>query len=294
MAVSPITGGSAMTPTASIKARTGASIKASARPPDAARPLAGRHAFITGASRGIGAAIARELGRLGAELTLVARGEAALRTLGENLRGSTTARIGAIAADVTNGTAMTDAIARASAAFGSPSILINNAGGAESASFARTDAALWRRMIELNLTSVYLATHAVAPAMVASGYGRIVNVASTAGLRGYPYVSAYVAAKHGVVGLTRALAIEFATTGVTVNAVCPGYTDTPMLDAAVANIAAKTRTTAAAARANLAAANPMGRLIRPEEVAAVVGWLCLDEAASITGQAVAIAGGEVT
>ncbi len=283
-----------MAPTASTKARSGASMEASATSADAARPLAGRHAFITGASRGIGAAIARELGRLGADLSLVARGTAALGELGEDLRGSNACRVGEIAADVTDARAIAEAVARASAAFGPPSILINNAGGAQSAPFARTDTGQWRRLIELNLTSVYLVTHAVAPTMLAAGYGRIVNVASTAGLRGYPYVSAYVAAKHGVIGLTRALAVEFARTGVTVNAVCPGYTDTPMLDTAIANIAAKTKTTAAAARANLAATNPMGRLIRPEEVAAVVGWLCLDAAASITGQAVAIAGGEVT
>jgi NAD(P)-dependent dehydrogenase (short-subunit alcohol dehydrogenase family) len=255
-------------------------------------PLAGRHAVVTGASRGIGAAIAAELARLGADLTLVARGEAALNALVPQLRSP--ARVQSLAADVTDEAALTALFARAAASFGAPAILVNNAGGAESAPFARTDPALWQRMLALNLTSAYLCTRAAAPAMTAGGWGRIVNVASTAGLKGYAYVSAYVAAKHGVVGLTRALAIEFSKTGVTVNAVCPGYTDTPMIDAAVTAIAAKTKRNADEARASLAATNPMGRLITPAEVAAAVGFLCLPSSASITGETIAIAGGEVS
>jgi NAD(P)-dependent dehydrogenase (short-subunit alcohol dehydrogenase family) len=202
-------------------------------------------------------------------------------------------RVQGLAADVTDEASLSALFARA-ATFGAPAILINNAGGAESAPFGRTDPALWQRMIALNLTSAYLASRAAAPAMVAAGWGRIVNVASTAGLKGYAYVSAYVAAKHGLVGLTRALAVEFARSGVTVNAVCPGYTDTPMLDGAVASIAAKTKRSAEEARASLAAANPMGRLITPQEVAAAVGFLCLPSSASITGETIAIAGGEVS
>ena len=255
----------------------------------AERPLAGRHAVITGASRGIGAAIALELARLGAELTLVGRGLPALQQMAGRVREVTGARVSEHAADVTDEAA----VAKLAAALTAPAILVNNAGGGDSAPFLKTDSTLWRRMLDLNLTSVYAVTRAVAPAMVAAGWGRIVNIASTAGLKGYPYVSAYVAAKHGVVGLTRALALEFAKTGVTVNAVCPTYTDTPMLGDVIANIAAKTKRSPDAARAELAATNPMGRLITPDEVATVVGWLCRPEAAAITGQAIPVAGGEI-
>jgi NAD(P)-dependent dehydrogenase (short-subunit alcohol dehydrogenase family) len=258
----------------------------------ASRPLAGRHAVVTGASRGIGAAIAAELVRLGADVTLIARRREPLAETRQALAGGPS-RVHDVVADVTDETATTRALAEAASALGAPSILINNAGGAESAPFARTDSALWRRMIDLNLTSAYLCTRAAAPAMVAAGWGRIVNIASTAGLKGYGYVSAYVAAKHGVVGLTRALAVEFARTGVTVNAVCPGYTDTPMLEAAIATIATKTKRTSDEARANLAAGNPMGRLIAPDEVAAAVGYLCLPAAGSVTGKTLTIDGGEI-
>jgi 3-hydroxybutyrate dehydrogenase len=255
------------------------------------RPLAGRHAVVTGGSRGIGAAIAQELARLGADVSLIARNQAALSETARSIRAAGT-RVRDIAADITDEADAARALADAAAGLGAPSILVNNAGGAESAPFAKTDPALWRRMIELNLTGAYLCTRAVAPAMIAAGWGRIVNVASTAGLKGYAYVSAYVAAKHGLVGLTRALAVEFARTGVTVNAVCPGYTDTPMLDGAIEKIVAKTKRSADDARASLAASNPMGRLITPEEVAAAVGYLCLPAAGSVTGKTLAIDGGE--
>ena len=253
------------------------------------RPLAGRHAVVTGGSRGIGAAVALELGRLGADLTIIGRTLPGLRQTAERVREEAGVRVTETACDVTDGAA----VAKLAAELRGVSILVNNAGGADSAPFSRTDAALWQRMIDLNLTSVYALTRALAPSMLAAGWGRIVNIASTAGLKGYAYVSAYVAAKHGVVGLTRALAMEFARSGVTVNAVCPGYTDTPMLDAAIAGIASKTKRTEDAARAELAAANPMGRLITPDEVAATVGWLCRPDSSSITGQAIAIAGGEI-
>jgi NAD(P)-dependent dehydrogenase (short-subunit alcohol dehydrogenase family) len=183
--------------------------------------------------------------------------------------------------------------ARAARRAGRVDILVNNAGQAASAPFGKTDAALWRRMLDVNLTGTFHCTQAALPAMLEAGWGRVVNVASTAGLVGYRYVAAYVAAKHGVVGLTRALALEVAARGVTVNAVCPGYTETDMVREAIANIVAKTGRDEQQARAGLAAGNPQQRLVQPEEVANAVAWLCLPESAAMTGQAIAVAGGEV-
>jgi NAD(P)-dependent dehydrogenase (short-subunit alcohol dehydrogenase family) len=250
---------------------------------------AGRHALITGGGRGIGAAVARALSGAGAVVTVLGRTEATLAAL---VAGGGAA--GLITADVTDAASLAAAVAAAEGARGPLDILVNNAGTAESAPFARTERALWDRMLALNLTSVYEAMRLVLPGMAARGWGRVVTIASTAGLIGYPYVSAYVAAKHGAVGLTRALAREVARSGVTVNAVCPGYTDTEMLAASVATIAARTGRTADAAKAALAAANPQGRLVQPEEIAAAVLYLCGAGAASVTGQTIAVAGGEVT
>ena len=172
-------------------------------------------------------------------------------------------------------------------------ILVNNAGQAESAPFSRTDIALWNRMLAVNLTGTYLCAREALPAMLKQDYGRLVSVASTAGLIGYAYVSAYCAAKHGVVGLMRALALEAAKTAVTVNAVCPGYTETDMVRNSVANIIAKTGKSEAEARSALTSHNPQGRLVQPDEVANAVIWLCLPGSEAITGQAISIAGGEV-
>jgi NAD(P)-dependent dehydrogenase (short-subunit alcohol dehydrogenase family) len=171
--------------------------------------------------------------------------------------------------------------------------LINNAGMAGSAPFKRMDVDHWRQMLDVNATGTFLCTRQVIGDMLDASWGRIVNIASIAALRGYAYIAAYAASKHAILGLTRSLAIEYATTGVTVNAVCPGYTETEMLTRTVENIVSKTRRGEAEARAELVRANPQGRFIQPEEVAATVGWLCLPESGSITGQAIAVAGGEV-
>jgi NAD(P)-dependent dehydrogenase (short-subunit alcohol dehydrogenase family) len=251
--------------------------------------LQGKHALVTGASRGIGLAIAQALLAQGARVTLAARDGAALEALVRTLG----ARAAAEVVDITALETVRAAWARAATRFGGIDILVNNAGQAGAAPFMKTDAELWQRMLDTNLSGSYHCIQAVLPHMVAAGWGRIVNLASTAGLTGYRYVAAYCAAKHGVVGLTRALALELATSGVTVNAVCPGFTETDMVQEAVANIMRKTGRDAAAARAELAAHNPQQRLVQPEEVADTVAWLCRPQSASINGQAIAVAGGEV-
>jgi NAD(P)-dependent dehydrogenase (short-subunit alcohol dehydrogenase family) len=247
--------------------------------------LQGKHAVVTGASRGIGLAIARTLCAHGASVTLMARDARALEAAASDLGGDTAWQT----VDVTDADGVAAAFARA----GAVDILVNNAGQAASAPFGRTDAALWQRMLDVNLTGAYHCIKAALPGMLDAGWGRVVNVASTAGLTGYRYVSAYCAAKHGLVGLTRALALEVANRGVTVNAVCPGFTDTDIVADAVANIVRKTGRTADGARAQLAAANPQGRLVQPDEVAHAVAWLCMPGAAAMNGQAIAVAGGEV-
>ena len=256
-------------------------------------PLAGQHAVVTGAGRGIGAAIADELGRLGASLTLMGRTRDSLERRRTVLQETHDRAVEIAVVDVTSAEQVERGFAAAAAALGPPTILVNNAGTARSAPFARTDLDLWREMLEVNLTGAFLCAGRVVPAMIERGYGRIVNVASTAGLTGYPYVSAYCAAKHGLVGLTRALAVETARTGVTVNAVCPGFADTDLTAAAVAHIVAKTGRPDQEARAALSRHHPQGRLIDPTEVAQTVGWLCLPGSAAITGQSIVVAGGEV-
>jgi 3-hydroxybutyrate dehydrogenase len=257
----------------------------------ASRPLAGRSAVVTGASRGIGAAIAAALADDGADLWLTGRDAAKLEQVAGDLSAQHGVAVRHAVCDITDGGAV-EAFAALVAASGVVHILVNNAGAAASAPFARTDEAMWHGMLETNLTGTYRVTRALLP-HVPEG-GRIVNIASTAGLMGMAYVTAYCAAKHGVVGLTRALAAELAAKGITVNAVCPGYTETELVDRAVATITAKTGLSDAAARGSLVSNVPIGRYIRPEEVAAAVRWLCGTDAAGVTGTAIPVAGGAVT
>jgi NAD(P)-dependent dehydrogenase (short-subunit alcohol dehydrogenase family) len=246
---------------------------------------------VTGGGRGIGAAIASALAEQGATLTLMGRDQTRLDARVGALSRQT--QVSAVLVDVADGESVAAAFARAEAERGPVQILINNAGIAASAPFVRTDPELWAQMLAVNLTGTYLCCRQVIAGMMERGFGRVVNIASTAGLTGYAYVSAYCAAKHGVIGLTRALALETARSDVTVNAVCPGYTDTDMIAAAVSNIVRTTGKSEADARAALTNRNPQQRLVRPEEVANAVLWLCLPGANAVSGQAIAVAGGEV-
>jgi NAD(P)-dependent dehydrogenase (short-subunit alcohol dehydrogenase family) len=255
------------------------------------KPLAGQHALITGGGSGIGFATARRLASLGASLTLVGRAIDRLEAAAAALQATT--RCDAIQADVGDAAAVRRAFAAQDERGRSLRILINSAGTAKGAKFTETDWPVWEEMLRVNLTGVYHCMREALPRIVAAGGGRIVTVASTAGLIGYPYVSAYCAAKHGVIGLTRALAAEYALRGVTLNAVCPGYTDTDMTQRTVANIVARTGRTEDETRAALSAHNPQRRLVTPDEVAATVAWLCLPESAAINGQAISVSGGEV-
>jgi len=251
--------------------------------------LQGRHALVTGGGRGIGAAIARQLLAAGATVTVLGRRLDVVQALA----AEQPERLHAVSADVSDAAQVAAAFASARERFGPLAILINNAGQAGSAPLLKTDAQLWQQMLAVNLTGTFLCTQAALPNMLAEGWGRIVNVASTAGLTGYAYVSAYCAAKHGVIGLTRALALEVAKKGVTVNAVCPGYTETDILLESIANVVAKTGRSVEAARAGFAAGNPQGRLVQPDEVADTVRWLCGAAASAITGQSIAVCGGEI-
>ena len=250
-----------------------------------AESLTGRHALVTGGSRGIGRAVAAALMLAGADVTILGRDAATLGAVVEAGDASAFAT-----ADVTDGAALADALGRLERPV---DILVANAGEAVSKAFGRTGEADFAAMLGVNLMGVVNAARAVLPAMEAGRRGRIVAVASTAGLKGYPYVTAYCAAKHAVVGFVRALALETARTGVTVNAVCPGFTETDLVATSLDRIVQKTGRTRDEALAELTRTNPQGRLVRPEEVADAVLWLCGDRAASVTGQAIAVAGGEV-
>ena len=247
--------------------------------------FAGQHAVVTGGGSGIGAAIAKAMTEAGSRVTLMGRNDAKLKDKAAEL--GTDFQV----ADVTDRDQVATAFAAAEKQNGTVTILVNNAGAAEAAPFGKMDDDLWDRTIAVNLNGVYNCTKAAITAMAEAGSGRVVNIASTAALKGYAYVSAYCAAKHGVIGLTRALALEYANKGVTVNAVCPGYTNTEIIEQAIDKIVAATGRSRDEALAEMVKVNPQRRLIEPEEVAATVMWICQQE--SITGQSIAVAGGEV-
>jgi NAD(P)-dependent dehydrogenase (short-subunit alcohol dehydrogenase family) len=249
--------------------------------------LTGKHALVTGGGSGIGAAIAMAMADAGATVTICGRRREPLEATAAGHKN-----ISAETADVTNEESIAQLYARAQTARGPFDIVVANAGSTRSAPAEKITRELWMSTLHTNLTGAFLSVQPALAGMRQRHWGRIIFIASSAGLKGYPYVAPYFAAKHGVVGLARALALETAKDGITANAVCPGYTETPLLTQAVARIVANTQRSEAEVRATLAADNPDGRLILPQEVADVVLRLCADESAPITGQAIAIPGSE--
>jgi NAD(P)-dependent dehydrogenase (short-subunit alcohol dehydrogenase family) len=250
--------------------------------------LTGRHALVTGGGRGIGRAVAAALTQAGAVVTVVGRHQQALEeavAIGD--------ATGYVIADVTDAKAVDSSVREAVVARGPVELLVANAGGAESAPFGKTTPEQFQRMFDLNVMGVVHAIRAVLDGMASRKFGRVVAVASTAGLKGYGYVSAYCAAKHAVIGLVRSLAIETAKSGVTVNAVCPGYADTELVSESLARISEKTGRPRETALAAMLKNNPQERLVRPQEIAAAVLYLCSPEAAAVTGTTLVVAGGEI-
>jgi len=248
--------------------------------------LTGKHVVITGGGRGIGAAIADALSAAGANVTIMGRNGQLLEDKAKTLE-----RCHAVPCDVTDEALVTTAFAQAVRKYGPVDILVNNAGAAVSLPFKKTDRAHVQNMLDVNLIGPYLCIQAVLQEMIDKGAGRIITVASTAALKGYGYVTAYSAAKHGVLGLTRALARELVEYNITVNAVCPGYVDTPMTQRNIVNIAARTGMAEDQVREHMAKTTPQQRLFEPEEVAAVTLFLAQDIAKGITGQAINVDGG---
>lgn len=249
--------------------------------------------MVTGASRGIGAAIAQRLAESGAKLSLLARSVEQLEALAKQLKADFQIDARAVTVDLTKAEAVSACFKNLVGKFGPVQVLINNAGAVESASFNRTDHKLWQQMLDVNLNSAYFCAREALPGMLAANWGRIVNISSTAGLKGYAYMSAYCAAKHALVGLTRALALECIKSGVTVNAICPGFTDTDLLHSAADKVAQKTGRSAGEIEKEYLQFVPQGRFVTPSEIASSVEWLCRREQASLSGQTIVIAGGEI-
>jgi NAD(P)-dependent dehydrogenase (short-subunit alcohol dehydrogenase family) len=254
--------------------------------------LEGKRAVVTGASKGIGRSIARGFAAAGAGVVLVARGRDELEALSAQINGEG-GRAVPVQADVTDPEQVLRMADGALAALGGVDILVNSAGAAESAAFPRHPDELWHRMLAVNLTSAYYVCKAFVPGMIEQSSGRILNIASVAAKTGGGYIAAYTAAKHGVLGLTRALASELVRHHITVNAICPGYVDTPLTETAIANIVARTGSAAEQVRTTLEMTSPQKRLIAPEEVAAVALFLAQDSSFGITGQAINVDGGAV-
>ncbi|MEK6333489.1 MAG: SDR family NAD(P)-dependent oxidoreductase [Acidobacteriota bacterium] len=256
--------------------------------------LANRLAFITGGGRGIGQAIATAFAREGASVALAARTRTQIEKVADEIRGEFSTEAAAFECDVALVGDVERAFELSSKKFGRvPDILVNNAGIAETAPFVKTDEAMWQRHLAVNLTGTFHCTRFALPGMLAGHWGRIINIASIAGKTGAPYISAYAASKHGVLGLTRTLALEVASIGITVNAICPGYVDTEMTERGVENIVKRTGITADEAIEALKRMSPQNRMVTASEVAAVALLLASEDGRGINGQAINVDGGSV-
>ena len=257
------------------------------------KPLKGQHALITGGSRGIGAAISNALAALGADISLLARDTKTLKNQSDHIKSAFGVNVFIASTDITNEKEIENSFRESGNINGTIDILINNAGIGKSMPFHKMDLDFWKKTLDLNLTGTFLCTQQVYKNMRKQGYGRIINISSTVGLRGYPYIAAYTASKHAVIGLTRTLALEAVKKGITVNAICPGYTETDLVSEAIDNIAKTSGRDKENVKKEIENMSPMARFVTPEEVAESAAWLCLPSSASITGQAIVVAGGSV-